>query len=144
MGSALGFLRWNFDPARIFMGDGGAMLLGFLMATLSLKVRLNGASQAAEWVAPVLVLGFSLSLTRLWYPSPVRRGLLPFATPGKDHTAHRLANWRISTRRAVLGYVCAGLRVWFAGVTGEPARFSADGCRDLRHSACRFSWRYGA
>ena len=33
-GRALGFLRWNFNPAKIFMGDGGAMFLGFLMATL--------------------------------------------------------------------------------------------------------------
>jgi UDP-GlcNAc:undecaprenyl-phosphate GlcNAc-1-phosphate transferase len=102
MGAALGFLRWNFNPARIFMGDGGAMLLGFLMATLSLKLRLNGASQAAEWVAPVLVLGAAIFDTTLVSISRARRGLLPFATPGKDHTAHRLANCGLGTRRAVL------------------------------------------
>src|SRR5580698_6070049 len=39
VGAALGFLIWNFNPAKIFMGDGGAMMLGFLMATLGLKVR---------------------------------------------------------------------------------------------------------
>ncbi len=39
LGAAAGFLRWNFKPAKIFMGDGGAMFLGFLMATLSLKLR---------------------------------------------------------------------------------------------------------
>ncbi len=37
LGAATGFLRWNFKPAKIFMGDGGAMFLGFLMATLGLK-----------------------------------------------------------------------------------------------------------
>jgi len=52
MGATLGFLRWNFNPARIFMGDGGAMLLGFLMATLSLKLRLTEASLAAGIFAP--------------------------------------------------------------------------------------------
>ena len=38
VGAALGFLRWNFSPARIFMGDGGAMLLGFLVADLGAQV----------------------------------------------------------------------------------------------------------
>jgi UDP-GlcNAc:undecaprenyl-phosphate/decaprenyl-phosphate GlcNAc-1-phosphate transferase len=102
MGAALGFLRWNFNPARIFMGDGGAMLLGFLMATLSLKLRLSGASQAAEWFVPILVLGAAIFDTTLVSISRSRRGLLPFATPGKDHTAHRLANCGLGTRRAVL------------------------------------------
>src|SRR5215472_7857900 len=44
LGAATGFLRWNFKPAKIFMGDGGAMLLGFLMAALALKLRLEHAT----------------------------------------------------------------------------------------------------
>lgn len=108
MGAALGFLRWNFNPARIFMGDGGAMLLGFLMATLSLKLRLSGASQPAEWFVPILVLGAAIFDTTLVSISRSRRGLLPFATPGKDHTAHRLANCGLSTRRAVLAMYALG------------------------------------
>jgi UDP-GlcNAc:undecaprenyl-phosphate/decaprenyl-phosphate GlcNAc-1-phosphate transferase len=102
VGSALGFLRWNFNPARIFMGDGGAMLLGFLMATLSLKLRLSGTSTAAGIFAPALVLGATIFDTTLVSISRSRRGLLPFATPGKDHTAHRLSNCGLGTRRAVL------------------------------------------
>jgi UDP-GlcNAc:undecaprenyl-phosphate/decaprenyl-phosphate GlcNAc-1-phosphate transferase len=102
MGAALGFLRWNFNPARIFMGDGGAMLLGFLMATLSLKLRLTGVSLAAEIFAPILVLGATIFDTTLVSISRSRRGLLPFATPGKDHTAHRLSNCGLGTRGAVL------------------------------------------
>ena len=102
MGATLGFLRWNFNPARIFMGDGGAMLLGFLMATLSLKLRLTEASLAAGIFAPVLVLGATIFDTTLVSISRSRRGLLPFTTPGKDHTAHRLSNCGLGTRRAVL------------------------------------------
>jgi UDP-GlcNAc:undecaprenyl-phosphate GlcNAc-1-phosphate transferase len=102
MGAALGFLRWNFNPAKIFMGDGGAMLLGFLMATLALKLRMNGASHGADWAVPILVIGVPLFDTVLVSISRSRRGLLPFATPGKDHTGHRLANWGFGTRRAVL------------------------------------------
>jgi UDP-GlcNAc:undecaprenyl-phosphate GlcNAc-1-phosphate transferase len=108
LGAALGFLRWNFNPARIFMGDGGAMLLGFLMATLSLKLRLAGVSPAAGIFAPILVLGATIFDTTLVSISRSRRGLLPFAAPGKDHTAHRLSNCGLGTRRAVLAMYALG------------------------------------
>ncbi len=108
MGAALGFLGWNFNPAKIFMGDGGAMFLGFLMATFSLKVRMNGASQGARWLVPIFILGVPLFDTLMVSISRLRRGLLPFTTPGKDHTAHRLANWGLGTRRAVLAMYALG------------------------------------
>ncbi len=57
LGAATGFLRWNFKPAKIFMGDGGAMFLGFLMATLGLKLRLEQANHISGWLAPLLILG---------------------------------------------------------------------------------------
>src|SRR5580692_6563393 len=108
MGAALGFLRWNFNPAKIFMGDGGAMFLGFLMATLALKLRLDGASRGAGWIVPILVLGAPIFDTLMVSISRSRRGLLPFATPGKDHTGHRLANWGLGTRLAVLTMYALG------------------------------------
>ncbi len=109
MGAALGFLRWNFNPAKIFMGDGGAMLLGFLMATLALKLRMNGASHGAQWMVPILVLGVALFDTILVTISRSRRGLLPFATPGKDHAGHRLANLGLGTRGAVMILYISGV-----------------------------------
>ncbi len=102
LGAAAGFLRWNFNPAKIFMGDGGAMFLGFLMATLALKLRLAGLPHATSWMAPVLILGVPIFDTTLVSISRSRRGLLPFATPGKDHAAHRLANLGLGPRKAVL------------------------------------------
>src|SRR5438105_8549950 len=102
LGAATGFLRWNFKPAKIFMGDGGAMFLGFLMATLGLKLRLEHSNHFASWLAPVLVLGATIFDTTLVTVSRSRRGLLPFATPGKDHAAHRLANVKLGQRSAVL------------------------------------------
>src|SRR2546426_11688088 len=83
-GAAAGFLRWNFKPAKIFMGDGGAMFLGFLMATLGLKLRVEHSNHFASWLAPGLVLGGAIFDTTLVTISRSRRGLLPFATPGKD------------------------------------------------------------
>jgi UDP-GlcNAc:undecaprenyl-phosphate GlcNAc-1-phosphate transferase len=108
LGAAAGFLRWNFKPAKIFMGDGGAMFLGFLMATLALKLRLDHASSLATWLAPVLVLGATIFDTTLVTISRSRRGLLPFATPGKDHSAHRLANLGLGQRGAVLTIYLVG------------------------------------
>ena len=113
MGAAIGFLRWNFNPAKIFMGDGGAMLLGFLMATMALKLRMPGASNGASWLVPIFILGAALFDTLLVTISRSRRGLIPFTTPGKDHTAHRLANCGMHTRAAVLTMYGLGL---FVGV----------------------------
>lgn len=101
MGAAIGFLRWNFNPAKIFMGDGGAMFLGFLMATLAVKLR-PASPEHAAWLVPVLILGVPVFDTTLISISRSRRGLLPFTTPGKDHTAHRLSNLGLGQRRAVL------------------------------------------
>src|SRR6266852_3179256 len=102
LGACAGFLRWNFKPAKIFMGDGGAMFLGFLMATLGLKLRLEQANQLSAWLAPLLILAVAIFDTTLVIISRSRRGLLPFATPGKDHAAHRLANAGLGQRGAVL------------------------------------------
>ena len=102
LGASTGFLRWNFKPAKIFMGDGGAMFLGFLMATLGLKLRLENATHLSSWMAPLLILGAAIFDTTLVTISRSRRGLLPFATPGKDHAAHRLSNLGLGHRGAVL------------------------------------------
>jgi UDP-GlcNAc:undecaprenyl-phosphate GlcNAc-1-phosphate transferase len=108
LGAATGFLRWNFKPAKIFMGDGGAMFLGFFMATLGLKLRLEQANHAAAWLVPLLILAVPVFDTTLVTISRSRRGLLPFATPGKDHSAHRLANLGLGQRGAVLGLYLLG------------------------------------
>jgi len=128
LGAAAGFLRWNFKPAKIFMGDGGAMFLGFLMATLALKLRLEHASSVASWLAPVLILSATIFDTTLVTISRSRRGLLPFATPGKDHSAHRLANLGLGQRGAVLtmyvaGAFCGGAAVLVAYLSNWEAAF---------------------
>jgi len=109
LGASTGFLRWNFKPAKIFMGDGGAMFLGFLMAALGLKLRLEQANHISAWLAPLLILGVTIFDTTLVTISRSRRGLLPFATPGKDHAAHRLANLGLGHRGAVVSMYTLGL-----------------------------------
>ena len=109
LGAALGFLRWNFNPAKIFMGDGGAMFLGFLMAVLGLKLRFIEIAQTASWMVPVLILGVPIFDTTLISISRARRGLLPFATPGKDHAAHRLGNLGLGQKGAVVSLYALGV-----------------------------------
>src|SRR5258708_9721898 len=57
LGAAAGFLRWNFKPAKIFMGDGGALFSGFLMATLAVMLRpVMAGAHNAPWLVPVFIL----------------------------------------------------------------------------------------
>ncbi|MFZ0963154.1 MAG: MraY family glycosyltransferase [Terriglobia bacterium] len=108
LGGSLGFLLWNFNPAKIFMGDGGAMFLGFMVAILGLKLRLQDVPEATSWMIPVLILIVPIFDTTLVSISRARRGLIPFASPGKDHTAHRLANAGLGQRGAVLVLYAVG------------------------------------
>lgn len=108
LGASLGFLYWNFNPAKIFMGDGGAMFLGFMMAALGLKLRLPQQSQLGSWTTAILILGVPIFDTLLVSISRGRRGLVPFTSPGKDHTAHRLANLGLGHRGAVLTLYAVG------------------------------------
>jgi UDP-GlcNAc:undecaprenyl-phosphate/decaprenyl-phosphate GlcNAc-1-phosphate transferase len=107
-GATMGFLVWNFNPAKIFMGDGGAMFLGFMMATLSLSLGVPDTAGAPPFLVPMIILGGALFDTLLVIISRTRRGLVPFASPGKDHTAHRLSNLGLGTRGAVLAMYAIG------------------------------------
>lgn len=108
LGAALGFLRFNFNPARIFMGDGGAMFLGFMMATLGLKLRVAAPGSLNAALVPLFVLGAPILDTTLVVISRARRGLVPFSSPGKDHSSHRLSNCGLGHKRAVLAMYAIG------------------------------------
>ena len=109
LGAAAGFLLWNFNPAKIFMGDGGAMFLGFASAALGLKIHPSGLEAPVRWLVPILILAVPVFDTTLISISRSRRGLIPFTSPGKDHTAHRLSNLGLGHRRAVLAIYALGL-----------------------------------
>ncbi len=100
-GACVGFLRYNFRPARIFMGDMGALFLGFLLAVLSLQLRFPENVNFVTWMVPVFILGLPIFDTTLVVFSRMRRGISPM-TAGKDHTSHRLVDMGFSQREAVL------------------------------------------
>ena len=101
LGACLGFLRFNFKPAQIFMGDAGSLFLGFILALLALQLRFPSNSNFVTWMVPVFVLGVPIFDTSLVVISRLRRGVSP-NTPGKDHTSHRLVARGFSQREAVL------------------------------------------
>lgn len=107
LGACLGFLRYNFNPASIFMGDAGSLFLGFMLAALAIKLRFPPPDfpQRAElvsWMIPLLVLGVPIFDTTLVVISRLRRRLNPLTSPGKDHLSHRLVALGMTRREAVL------------------------------------------
>ena len=113
LGACLGFLVYNFNPASIFMGDAGALFLGFVLAATAIKLRFPEGIQIVTWMVPVLILGLPLFDTAMVIISRLRRGLNPLTTPGKDHVSHRLVAMGSTRREAVLicYLICAGLGI---------------------------------
>jgi UDP-GlcNAc:undecaprenyl-phosphate GlcNAc-1-phosphate transferase len=118
-GAILGFLLFNFHPARIFLGDSGSMLLGFLIAALSLQAT-RKAETAVALLIPVIALGLpitdtALAVFRRWWRK------LPLETADRQHIHHRLIGMGFSHRRAVLALysVCVALGLSAVLVTLE-------------------------
>jgi UDP-GlcNAc:undecaprenyl-phosphate GlcNAc-1-phosphate transferase len=101
MGALIGFLFYNFNPARIFMGDSGSNFLGFVLASTSLAGASQKASTAVSLLVPIVALGVPIFDTLL---SMVRRWLerRPIFSPDRGHVHHRLLDLGVTHRRAVL------------------------------------------
>lgn len=116
LGACLGFLLYNFNPARIFMGDSGSLFLGFLLAAAGVKLRFPDSVPQITWMVPVLVLLVPIFDMLLVVVSRLRRGRNPLTSPGRDHLSHRLVRLGLSHRGAVvvlclLGGLLAGLAI---------------------------------
>ncbi len=101
-GACIGFLVYNWNPARVFMGDTGSLFLGFLLAAVGIKLRFPANTASITWMIPILVLALPVFDTSLVFISRLRRGKNPLTTAGKDHVSHRLALRTGSQREAVL------------------------------------------
>jgi UDP-GlcNAc:undecaprenyl-phosphate/decaprenyl-phosphate GlcNAc-1-phosphate transferase len=110
-GACAGFLRYNFNPATVFMGDTGTLFLGFLVAVIGMKLKASGPGWWS-FILVVVVLALPIFDTglvtayRLWKGRDLAQG-------GKDHTSHRLMKLGLPYRWAVLvlygAAVCAGM-----------------------------------
>jgi len=99
-GASLGFLRHNFYPARIFMGDSGALLLGFTLATVSVQGLLKTAA-LATLVLPLLVLAVPVLDTSFVVAKRLKSGQ-PIYVADARHLHHRFMRIGFSERRAVV------------------------------------------
>jgi len=100
-GATVGFLLWNRPPARIYMGDAGALFLGLLIATLTLRFDPNPIFLSASFSIPILLLAVPILDTTVAVTSRLRRGISPFQG-GQDHLSHRLMRSGMNKRQAVL------------------------------------------
>jgi len=100
LGATLGFLRHNFYPARIFMGDSGALLLGFTLAAISVEGLLKTASLVSLFL-PLAVLAVPVVDTTFVVAKRLKHGL-PVFEGDRSHLHHRFLNIGYSQRRAVL------------------------------------------
>ena len=100
-GALLGFLIFNFPPARIYLGDGGAYLIGFCIAALSLASSNKGSITA---VMLVTIVGLGVPILDTTF-AIVRRGLrgFPLFHADDEHIHHRLEDLGFSKRRVILG-----------------------------------------
>jgi UDP-GlcNAc:undecaprenyl-phosphate/decaprenyl-phosphate GlcNAc-1-phosphate transferase len=99
-GGALGFLRYNFNPAQIFMGDGGAYFMGFTLAGVGI-IGLVKAVTTVAVLLPYLILAVPILDIFTVVVDRIRRGKSPFAAD-KRHLHHRLLQAGLSQRLAVL------------------------------------------
>jgi UDP-GlcNAc:undecaprenyl-phosphate GlcNAc-1-phosphate transferase len=100
VGAALGFLCFNFPPAKVFMGDAGSLTLGFVLADLAVRIPRGDDAGVRELAVAAFVLGIPLFDTALvWFGRRAARR--PFLQGGKDHTAHRLVALGLSERRTL-------------------------------------------
>jgi UDP-GlcNAc:undecaprenyl-phosphate GlcNAc-1-phosphate transferase len=100
-GTCVGLYYFTFPPARFFLGDSGAQLLGFLLAGLAIAYTPLGFLRIQSWYIPILLMGVPIFDTTLIVVSRLRRRK-PFYRAGQDHTYHRLVKLGLDTNRATL------------------------------------------
>ena len=110
-GAALGFLYHNFYPARIFMGDSGALLLGFVLAAVSVEGLFKTAA-AVALAFPLLVLAIPILDTSFVVAKRIKHGK-PIYSADRFHLHHRFLDRGYSQRRAVLT-----MYLWCATLAG--------------------------
>ncbi len=88
-GATSGFLFWNKSPAKIYMGDAGALFLGIIVSVLTIRLNPGITPNFLSLAIPLSLLAIPILDTSVAVVSRIRRGLSPF-TGGRDHLSHRL------------------------------------------------------
>lgn len=117
-GSTLGFLMWNKSPAKIYMGDAGALFLGVIVSVLTIRLNPGIAPQWSSIALLPMLLAVPILDTCIAVFSRIKRGISPL-TGGKDHLSHRLMRKGLSKRATAFAlwagqgfFVCCALTVY--------------------------------
>ena len=100
-GAVIGFLAWNKPPAKIYMGDAGALFLGVMVSVLTIRLDPGISPSWQSLAIPVLMLGVPILDTSVAVFSRWRRGISPF-TGGRDHLSHRLIRIGFTHKKAAI------------------------------------------
>ena len=106
-GSLLGFLRYNFQPAKIYLGDAGSMFIGLMLGTLAM-IGVYTEQNQVGYLAPLMILGVPLYDTMLVMYLRWRKGM-SVIQGSPDHFALRLRRSGLTTRQTVLSAYAVGL-----------------------------------
>jgi len=114
-GATIGFLMWNKSPAKIYMGDAGALFLGVIISVATIRVNPGIVPTWKSLLIPIMLLAVPLLDTCVAVFSRLVRGLSPL-TGGKDHLSHRLVRAGLSRRAAAISLwsaagICAVMAV---------------------------------
>jgi len=112
-GATLGFLIWNKTPAKIYMGDAGALFLGIIIAVLTIRLDPEVGPQSRALAIPLLLMAVPILDTTTVVISRLSRGISPF-TGGRDHLSHRLM--RKGLGRKTTAYVLWAIAAAFGSV----------------------------
>jgi UDP-GlcNAc:undecaprenyl-phosphate GlcNAc-1-phosphate transferase len=113
VGATLGFLIWNKTPAKIYMGDAGALFLGIIIAVLTIRLDPEIGPQSRALAIPLLLMAVPILDTTTVVISRLSRGISPF-TGGRDHLSHRLM--RKGLGRKTTAYVLWAIAAAFGAV----------------------------
>jgi UDP-GlcNAc:undecaprenyl-phosphate GlcNAc-1-phosphate transferase len=113
-GATIGFLMWNKSPAKIYMGDAGALFLGIIISVATIRLNPGITPTWHSLAIPVMLLAVPLLDTCVAVFSRLARGLSPL-TGGKDHLSHRLVRAGLSRRVAAVSlWSASGVSTLFA------------------------------
>ena len=134
-GATAGFLIWNRPPAKIYMGDAGALFLGIIIAVLTIRLQPNIHPSWKSLTIPLFLMAVPLLDTTVAVTSRLARGISPF-TGGRDHLSHRLMRKGLHRRTAAIA-------LWaLAGVYGTIAFAIYKGQSTALIALAAITWAY--
>jgi len=125
-GGTIGFLLWNRPPARIYMGDAGALFLGLLLASLTIRFDPNPINRVAGFAAPFFLMAVPIMDTSVVVTKRLVRRISPFQG-GRDHLSHRLMRAGLTKRQSVVSLWLITVFFCLIALVISNASFSLEG-----------------